>query len=196
MLIECTTIRGPNKIDPEEGTLVNLPNYDPTGDLIVSETYYRFGPRDGDPRHCCNVEDDAHVKMLLAVQCYRKVGSLSDTEKASLAGKPRTVALSEPRARPVSVPRPTLQVVETEPEAPIEDVRPEGIEAEGPLDITFLEQATVTEIQKHCEGLTAEELVELEEWEMDHKGRQGVFNAIRMELKTRTEADGPTSATA
>ena len=78
MLIETTTIRGPNKIDPNEGTLVNLPNYDASGDLILSETHYRFGPRDGDPRHCCNVEDPAHVKMLLAVECYREVASLSD----------------------------------------------------------------------------------------------------------------------
>jgi len=207
MLIETTTIRGPNKIDPTEGTLVNLPNYDATGDLILSETHYRFGPRDGDPRHCCNVEDAAHVKMLLAVKCYREVDSLSDSEKASLAGKPRTVPLSEPRPRPVGVPnpkpiRPIQAVILPPPDEPIEDLAPERMEPEGPLDRTWLEQATVTEIQTHCRDLAVNELNELEEWEMDHKGRQGVFNAIRAELKLRNlgqeidEADVPTPATA
>ncbi len=203
MLIETTTIRGPNKIDPNEGTLVNLPNYDPSGELILSETHYRFGPRDGDPRHCCNVEDKAHVKMLLAVKCYREVASLSDSEKASLAGKPRTVPLSEPRQRPAGVPNPNptppLQAVAQPPEEPIEDLLPERLEPEGAMDRTWLDQATVTEIQAHLKKLTSDELLELEDWEMDNKERQGVFNAIRQELKQRQELtgdDGPTAATA
>ena len=202
MLIETTTIRGPNKIDPNEGTLVNLPNYDPSGDLILSETHYRFGPRDGDPRHCCNVEDKAHVKMLLAVKCYREVASLSDSEKASLAGKPRTVPLSEPRQRPAGVPNPNpsppLQAVAPPPpDDPIEDLAPEErMEPEGPLDRTWLEQATVTEIQAHCKDLSSDELTELEDWEMDHKERQGVFNAIRAERLLRQDIDGDDGTTA
>ncbi|MEE9383907.1 MAG: hypothetical protein V3V08_10890 [Nannocystaceae bacterium] len=202
MLIETTTIRGPNKIDPNEGTLVNLPNYDPSGELIVSETHYRFGPRDGDPRHCCNVVDAAHVKMLLAVRCYREVVSLSDSEKASLAGKPRTVPLPEPRPRPAGVPnpiptRPLEAVAPAPPDDPIEDLAPEErMEPEGPLDRTWLEQATVTEIQTHCKDLSNHELTELEEWEMDNKERRGVFNAIKAERLLRQDLDGDDGATA
>ena len=205
MLIECTLIRGPNRVDPHEGTLVSLPNYDATGDLILSETHYRFAPREDDPRHCCEVADTAHAGMLLAVRhTYRQASALSEAEKADIANRPNTVVFRDPKPRQGRHPapsRPELAAVETEPEVepPIEDLTPARLEPEGPLDRVWLEQANVTDIQMHCQGLTIDELNELEEWEIEHKERQGVFNAIRSELKLRQEHagdDGPTAATA